>query len=129
LPAGSIEQHFVDLVNQERADVGLAPLRVDVDIRAVAQDWSGELSRGAGGCTLGGALRHNPDYDAEMPAGWSRAAENVSCGPSVEQIHRGLMDSSGHREHILDQGFTRVGVGVVIVPDGTMWVTQNFGQY
>lgn len=124
-----IEQHLVDLANQERIRAGRAPLEVDVDIREVARNWSGEMSRSAGGCSSGGGLQHNLDYATEMPVGWSRAAENVGCGPSVEWIHQALMDSSLHRENILDEGFTRVGVGVAIALDGTIWVTQNFGQF
>jgi len=36
------------------------------------------------------------------------------------------MDSPGHREALLKERFTRQGVGVVVGPDGGVWVTQTF---
>jgi uncharacterized protein YkwD len=39
------------------------------------------------------------------------------------------MASAGHRVNILDGSFTAVGVGVGVAPDGTLWVTRNFGRY
>ena len=36
------------------------------------------------------------------------------------------MDSEGHRAAILKARFIRQGVGVVLGPDGGVWVTQDF---
>ena len=43
------------------------------------------------------------------------------------------MDSPGHRENILDPGYTRIGVGIAVLsktrdgwPDETVLATQNF---
>lgn len=122
------EQRFVELINQERVAGGVSPLTVDVDIQAVARSWSEELSDTADECSSS-ELRHNPSYASEMPTGWSRVAENVGCGSSVESLHQAFMNSTGHRANILDGDFTHVGVGVAMAADGTMWVTQNFAQY
>ena len=122
------EQRFVQLINQERAAAGLRALVVDVDIRAVARSWSEEMSDGAEGCSTG-RLRHNPSYTSQIPRGWTRAAENVGCGQSVDSLHRLLMSSSGHRANILGRDFTDVGVGVSFDAAGDMWVTQNFARY
>jgi uncharacterized protein YkwD len=126
-PPSPIEQRFVDLINQERAGEGLAPMVVDVDITTIARNWSTELSH-SGECSAVG-LRHSPSYIDQMPPGWSGVAENVGCGRSVDMMHQGFMNSSGHRQNILNGTYNRVGVGVSTTTDGTLWVTQNFGRY
>ncbi|HWH33944.1 MAG TPA: S-layer homology domain-containing protein [Acidimicrobiales bacterium] len=127
-PAAAAEQRFVQLINQERANHGLGALTVDPAITSVARNWSAKMAGSGGGCGSS-ALGHNPDYPSQMPPGWIEVAENVTCGPSVESNHEGLMSSPSHRENILAGQFTHVGVGVVVGADGLLWVTQNFGQY
>jgi uncharacterized protein YkwD len=118
------EQGFVDKINQERTSRSLRPLIFDLKIRDVARAWSDKMA-------ATGNFVHNPDYSKQIPAGWTRAAENIAWGSgtnaTVAVLHKALMDSSGHRANILGD-FTRVGVGVT-VSGGRMWVTQNFGKY
>jgi uncharacterized protein YkwD len=40
------------------------------------------------------------------------AGENLAMAPTVTIAHRGLMNSPGHRENILNPAFKRVGIGV-----------------
>ncbi|CAN5724906.1 hypothetical protein BH24ACT2_BH24ACT2_06050 [soil metagenome] len=120
------EQQFVDLINQERAAVGKPALVVNVSVRTVARNWTDAMIADGNGCPE--SLSHNPKYSSQIPSGWSRAAENVACGQSVESLHRALMNSSGHRQNILG-AFNQVGVGVSVDARGTMWVTQNFMQH
>ena len=119
------EQGFVDKINQERTSRGLRPLILDLQIRDVARGWSGYMASS-------GDFRHNPNYVAGYPAGWSRAAENIAFGSgsnaTVNHLHNGLMNSQGHKDNILGD-FTRVGVGVTFDASGGMYVTQNFGKY
>lgn len=120
------EQQFVDLINQERAARGKPTLVVHPDVRTVARNWSDAMIADGKGC--GASLAHNPDYTTQVPKGWTRVAENVACGQSVDQLHRALMDSSGHRANVLGD-FNQIGVGVSIDSGGTMWVTQNFMKH
>lgn len=57
------------------------------------------------------------------------AGENIAAGQrSPEQVVEGWMNSKGHRENILKEGFTHIGVGYVEdagLPYGTYW-TQLF---
>jgi uncharacterized protein YkwD len=41
-------------------------------------------------------------------------------------VHRGLMNSPGHRANILNREFTRVGIGVQDAGIYGLMVTQNF---
>ena len=111
------EREFIALVNIERAKHGVGAVTERGDITSVARSWSGRMARQ-------GRISHNPDFSTQI-TGWSRISENVGVGPSVESIHRALMDSAGHRRNILDERVMDVGVGVVFT-DGRVWVTQNF---
>ena len=37
--------------------------------------------------------------------------ENVGYGATIASVHRGYMNSSGHRQNILDRRFNYIGVG------------------
>ncbi|MCA9578117.1 MAG: CAP domain-containing protein [Myxococcales bacterium] len=57
--------------------------------------------------------------------------ENVARGYSADELHRGLMDSPGHRANILEPRVTHLGIAVVAVPDGdrtAFLATQVFTQ-
>jgi hypothetical protein len=38
------------------------------------------------------------------------------------------MGSDGHRANILHPDYTRVGIGTYCAPDGSIWMTQEFGR-
>jgi hypothetical protein len=124
--SSAAERQFVDLINQDRAASGKPALAVHPDLVTVARNWTDSMIADGKGC--GGSLVHNPDYTEQYPSGWTRAAENVACGQSVESLHRALMSSSGHRANILGD-FNQIGVGVSVDSRGTMWVTQNFMKH
>lgn len=124
LPAA--EQQFVDLINGDRAAAGKPALAVHPDLRTVARNWTDSMIADGKGC--GDSLVHNPNYTKQYPSGWTRAAENIACGQSVESLHRALMGSSGHRANILGD-FNQIGVGVSVDSRGTMWVTQDFMKH
>ena len=54
------------------------------------------------------------------------AGENIARYGSTTAAHGGLMDSPGHRTNILNERFTRIGIGVFIVGPGTVFFTQLF---
>lgn len=118
--SAAIEVELTDLVGMERAAAGVGPLRVDVRLVAEGRGWSWEMS------DLG-AVEH-PEDGPTLPAGTSAWAENTgsASGPdATAALHEALMASAAHREHLLDPGFTELGIGVV-VRDGTVWATQLF---
>lgn len=119
----TLEAEFVDLVNQERAAVGLHPLTVATDIVTVARAHSVVMADRLDN-DITPALHHNPDYSTQI-TGWQIVAENVGRGPSVTAIHTALMNSEGHRRNILEPRLTEIGVGVEH-RHGRVWVTQNF---
>lgn len=128
----AIEDRVFALANEARAAAGLAPLERMGELDAVARGWSTTLA------TQGRDLAHNPDYTAQIPGGWSAAGENVAWMGELRvvpaddvavTIHQGWMDSPGHRENLLNPGYTRIGVGVAFSPEHGYYLTQNFATY
>jgi uncharacterized protein YkwD len=125
-PDPEAERQMLALVNEERVNVGLAPLELDPRLVPVARAHSSEMFR------LKYFGHESPvsgsPFDRISAAGitFHRAGENLAYAHSVAVAHRGLMESPGHRENILRPEFTRIGIGVISAgPYGRMF-TQLF---
>ncbi len=125
-PDPAAERAMLELVNQERANVGLKPLQWDERLAVVGRAHSAEMFQ------LKYFSHQSPvngsPFDWLKAAGvtYAKAGENLAYAQSVAVAHRGLMDSPGHRANILDTDFTRIGIGVVSAgPYGRMF-TQMF---
>jgi uncharacterized protein YkwD len=119
------EQGMAKLVNAERSRAGLPTLVLDDKASALARDWSRSMARS-------NSLRHNTnlasDITRRVRGGWTSYGENVGYNSSWQAVHRGFMQSPGHRANILKRGYTRVGVGIV-QRNGKYWVTLIFIGY
>ncbi len=120
------EQRMLDLLNMERTKVGLAPLSFDEELREVARSHSKEMFE------LGYFSHSSPTTG--QPSDRARQAnisflvfgENLAYAPNVDIAHRGLMDSPGHKENILEARYGRVGIGVIKSQYRGSMFTQNF---
>src|SRR5260370_32741379 len=79
-------------------------------------------------------LEHQPPREPTLEAGLADAgagvsviAENIAIGPNPEIIHKGWMNSPGHRKNILDPRLTSVGIAAVRGPGG-LFAVQDFSQ-
>lgn len=122
------ETEMLNLINQERARAGLAPLVMDETMREVARQHSREMFE------LGYFGHESPVTgsltDRLLRAGvrFRVAGENLAYAPNVRLAHEGLMASPGHRANILNPQFRRVGIGAVRSElRGTMF-TQEFAD-
>jgi uncharacterized protein YkwD len=113
------------LVNQDRAAAGLPALAASPRIASIAAGHSMAMA-------TRGDIWHNDAYftAANRRALGARAlGENVAMNRSIDDAHRRLMASPGHRRNILDAGFDAVGIAVVQDESGTLYVTQNFADW
>ena len=98
-----IESDFFQRLNSERTMRGLPALKMSTSLQGVAQRYSYRLATSSQ-CKEGG-LVHNSNRIQEIRTYVTQnihdEAENIACGGSVAQVHEGLMNSPGHREHIL----------------------------
>ncbi len=105
-------QEFVRLVNAKRRSIGCAELKWDSRVAAIALDHSADM-----------VSRHffshtNPDKKGpserlrESNMGFSSAAENlVRYAKTAQEAFDAWLRSPGHRRNMLDNRFTRHGVG------------------
>lgn len=114
----STESDFVQLMNEERVERGLGRLSVSADLRQYARDHSAVMDDEDN-------LHHSSDL--RTLTNWQMLGENVGRGGSVQALHDAFMDSPGHRDNVLRENFSQVGVGVVI-DDDVIWVTVVFRE-
>ncbi len=118
----------VALTNAERAKAGCAPLTVDSRLTAAAQAHSDDMAT------------HNyfshTSQDGRTPfqrmaaAGYqfSIAAENIAAGQRTPtDVMTGWMNSTGHRENILNCSLKQIGVGYGTGGNYGVYWTQDFG--
>jgi uncharacterized protein YkwD len=118
------EGQLLAMVNKERIDRGIKALRAHQIVREVARRHSADMYKRGYFCH---ASPDGLDPFERMSKGviFDRAGENLALAPTIEMVHRGLMNSPKHKENILRTGFTDLGIGVYRGPSGLM-VTQNF---
>lgn len=108
---------LLTMVNQARADNGLAPLDFASDLSAVAAERAAIMAKS-------GSLTHTPDLGDRVCC-WSWIGENVAYAGSVQSLHDVLINSAPHRANILNSEADDVGVAVVR-GDGQLWAAQVF---
>ena len=118
------ERRVVELVNTERAEAGLAALKINEKLSSVAREKSADMQRN-------GYFSHtSPTYGSpfdmlrKFGISYNTAGENIAMGySSPEAVVNGWMNSAGHRANILSSAFREIGVGHVA--NGNYW-TQLF---
>ena len=108
----SYAYRVVELINNERAANGLAPLKISSQMNDAALVRAGEI------VTEFSHYRPNgtPCITAvsDMGISYTAVAENIACGQtSPEEAVNSWMNSDGHRANILNSAYEFTGVGVV----------------
>jgi uncharacterized protein YkwD len=123
-PAPTEAGQVVNLVNAARADAGCGALTADARLAAAAQGHSDDMA--AQGYFSHTSLDGRSFADRVRAAGYPNpGGENIAQGQrSAQAVHDAWMNSQGHRDNILNCGFTTIGVGLHA---GSWTWTQNFG--
>jgi uncharacterized protein YkwD len=114
----AIERRMAELANQSRAAVGARPVAVDVKFVAASRDWSCQMARTKN-------FAHDPNFAASGALAEIIAARSGADGDVGAQLHQQFLDSSAHREILLNPAYTWVGIGVCVL--NGYWVTERFG--
>jgi uncharacterized protein YkwD len=122
------EQTMLDYVNQQRTQRGLAALRLDPTLTAIARTHNADMFQRS-------YFSHNtPDghtpFDRMQAAGitYTSAGENIAYAPNVTIADTGLMNSPEHRANILRPQFSRVGIGILSGGLFEEMYTQDFAN-
>lgn len=116
----SYAYQVLDLVNQERAAVGLAPLTMDRELLDAAMQRAAE-------CAV--SYSHTrPDGTDCFTVSSKAYAENIAAGQWSPMVVMGSwMQSPGHKANILTESRRSIGVGC-FEADGTLYWVQLFGD-
>lgn len=120
----SYEQQVITLVNQIRAENGLAPLQSNWQLCRVARYKSQDMKDNRYFSHTSPTYGSPFDMIRNFGISYRTAGENIAKGYATPQaVVDGWMNSSGHRANILNATYTEIGVGYV--PEGHYW-TQMF---
>lgn len=125
--AGTKASQVVNLVNQQRQNVGLSGLKSDSELMRLAQLKAEDMA--AKGYFSHTSPTYGSAFDMLKKAGYSyrTAGENIAMGQkTAETVMNGWMNSSGHRANILGTGYTKMGVGYAVNAKGTPYWVQIF---
>jgi uncharacterized YkwD family protein len=108
------EKEVVKLTNKERVKHGLPELKIDSKLSEVAWYKSKDM------LMVGYFSHYSPTYGSPYDMmkyfgiSYSFAGENIAYGyPTPEELVQGWMNSPSHRDNILNENFTHIGVGHV----------------
>ena len=120
------EALLLELVNKDRSQAGLKPLKSDFRLVQTARAKSMDMrDQGYFGHI---SPRLGTPFDQMRAAGISYriAGENIAGAPSANAAHRALMQSPGHRANILSRDFTHIGIGMAKGGPYGIYFTQQF---
>jgi uncharacterized protein YkwD len=121
------EQYLLRSINAERAAVGLRPVHFSLELQEAARGHALLMARMN---SLEHQLRGEPDLlhrGVNAGARFYRITENIGVGPSILDMHVALMHSPHHRENILDEQVSAIGISVIQVR-GYFWAVEDFSD-
>ena len=129
--AGITQQELqaLQLLNQDRVNNGLAPLKADAKLTQVARNHAADMAKQ--NYLNHTNLQGKSPFDRMKANGISYrlAGENIAYNHSLEAMQEAWMNSPGHRANILNAGYTHAGVGLYTKEDGAIYGVQLFASY
>lgn len=125
-------QEMLELVNQERAKVGAAPLKLDERLNASAQEKADDMqNRDYYGHISPDGTRGTLFVFKHIPSKCRYAGENLANilipdSNSRNPISTWMSSTKGHREAILDKDYDLVGFGIAKDKYGNSLIVQHF---
>lgn len=107
------EQKLLDLVNQKRQEQGLNKLVFDSKLRKCATEKAKDMVRNNYFAHESPTYGSPFDMMRHFGISFKSAGENIAGNQSVEGAFNAWMNSTGHRENILNKNFNYVGFGIV----------------
>ena len=125
-------QEMLELVNEDRAKVGVAPLKLDERLNASAQEKADDMqNRDYYGHVSPEGTRGTLFVFKHMPSKCRYAGENLANilipdSNSRNPISTWMSSTKGHREAILDKDYDLVGFGIAKDKYGNSLIVQHF---
>jgi uncharacterized protein YkwD len=122
----SLEQKAVQLLNADRKDAGLEPLKINLKLSKLAADYAADMNNRKFFSHVDPEGKDPFDRMAAIGIDFPNEGENIALGPDVETAQKMLMDSPLHRENLLNPKFTEIGIGVRLASRGGVYLVQDF---
>ncbi len=129
--ARDVAEHLMQSIRDERKKHKLPALTIDARLTRVALAHSADMVEH-------GFIAHTSKTTGDATARVAHAGlkarlvlENIGRGYSAAELHRGLMESPGHRGNILHPDARQIGIGVVAEREGDRYAfiaTELFTQ-
>jgi uncharacterized protein YkwD len=133
-----MEEFMYQLVNRDRADPANS---AETNGRALPLRWNDRLAAVARAHSLD--MLNRGYFSHQDPSGgtaanrvesagldWQAVGENIAIYNSIDRAEAAFMNEprfvENHRANILSAKYTEVGIGVVIAPNGQLYITQDF---
>ncbi|QIB69186.1 serine protease [Aminipila butyrica] len=124
---GDYEQQVVNIVNQERAKEGLAPLTVNAKLSQVAEKKAEDMRDNNYFSHTSPTYGSPFDMMKQFGVTYTAAGENIAKGQKTpDSVMTAWMNSSGHRANIMNSTYQQIGVGYVTDSNGTTYWVQEF---
>ncbi|MDK2822264.1 MAG: hypothetical protein PWQ67_22 [Clostridia bacterium] len=120
------ENEMLNYINQARKEAGVAPLKMTPQLVELARLKSLDMIEKNYFAHTSPTYGSPFDMMKKFGISYSTAGENLAGHYSVPGAHDALMNSSGHRQNILNPSFTHIGIGIVKGGPYGMMFTQLF---
>ncbi len=115
---------FLNYINEGRYKAGLQPVSMDNSLNILAQEHAQDMA--TNNYFAHADLDGNLPEDRRIAAGITTPVyENIAKDISIPFAHYGLMRSASHRQNILTQEWTKVGLGIAL-KNGYLYLDQEF---
>lgn len=121
----SEEQQMLALINSERDKKGVKPLIADSRLVKAARLKSQDMIDNDYFAHESAKYGTPSELVAAQGVSYHYVGENLAVSGTVQQAHRGLMGSPGHRQNILNPKFRLIGIGIIKGRRGVT-VSQEF---
>lgn len=109
-PEEDYRNEILELVNAARAEEGLSPLVLDGELNGAAQVRASECLESFSHTRPGGSAYKTAIEEAGISSDWT--GENLATGQTApRQVVESWLKSEGHRANILNEHYTRLGLG------------------
>lgn len=123
------EKEVFDLINKQRANNGLAALKVDIEVQKVARIKAKDMSDNNYFSHQSPTYGSPFDMLKSFKISYNTAGENIAGNSSNTGAVNAWMNSSGHRANILNSSFNYTGIGVVSSSKyGKLYVQMFIGK-
>lgn len=105
---------LLELTNQQRASNGVAALRLSAQLGRAAQSHAEDMANRNFFSHTGSNGSRMSDRVNQAGYAWQAVGENIYMGTNAtpRQAVTGWMNSTGHRQNILNSNYTEIGFGV-----------------